>query len=444
MYAFVANFTPNKVKIMKVDIKKLPKSEVQLTITVPYDVYQKWEKKALEDLGKQVKVDGFRSGNIPEDVVRKNVSDDALKGTTLDYLFQQTYAEAVQKNDIQVIARPKVDIKTDIKKEGDDFVYEAIVAVMPEIKVGDYKKIKIAREEAKVEPKKVEETLDMIMSRFAEWKVVERKAKADDRAELDFEGFDEEGKAIPNTASKNHPVVIGSKAMVPGFEDAIIGMSAGEKKEFDVAFPKDYHAKPMQGKKVTFKIIVKQIEEKEEQKMDEEMVEKVTGEKQNVADFKKRVEEDLKTEVEQKIKQEFENKVVTEIIKITKMEVPEALIDQELEGMLGEQKQRVKQQGLEWDKYLEHIKKTEEDFTKEMRGPAEERIKARLGVQHIIKDAKIEVSDKEAEEKAEEMIKKYPEAQQKAAREHFKTDEKAMHYLKHEMSADKLFEMFTK
>ncbi len=429
---------------MKVDIKKLPKSEVQLTITVPYDIYQKWEKKALEDLGNHIKVDGFRAGSIPEDIIRQNVTEEVLKGSTLDYLLQQTYAEAIQKNDIHVIARPKVDIKTDIKKEGDDFVYEAVVAVMPEIKMGDYKKIKITREEAKVEPKKIEETMQLVMDRFAEWENIDRKAKKGDRGELEFEGFDEEGKAIPNTASKNHPVVLGEGVMVPGFEDAVMGMGVGEKKEFDVTFPKDYHAQPMQGKKVKFKLSLTRLEEKKEQKMDDAMVEKITGEKQNVADFKKRVEEDLKVEVEKKNKQEFENKVVTEILKITKVDVPETLIDQEIEGMLGEQKQRVQQQGMEWDKYLEHIKKTEDDFKKDMKNPAEERIKARLGVQEVIKEAKIEVSDKEVEEKMEEMLKKYPEDQQKQAREQFEKDDKAAAYLRNEISADKLFEMFTK
>ena len=200
----------------------------------------------------------------------------------------------------------------------------------------------------------------------------------------------------------------------------------------------------MQGKKVKFKLSLTRLEEKKEQKMDDAMVEKITGEKQNVADFKKRVEEDLKVEVEKKNKQEFENKVVTEILKITKVDVPETLIDQEIEGMLGEQKQRVQQQGMEWDKYLEHIKKTEDDFKKDMKNPAEERIKARLGVQEVIKEAKIEVSDKEVEEKMEEMLKKYPEDQQKQAREQFEKDDKAAAYLRNEISADKLFEMFTK
>ena len=213
---------------MKVEIKNLPKSEVQLTITVPYKIYEKWEKKALEDISKEVNVPGFRPGHMPEEIIRKNVNPDAVKAATLDYVLPQTYTEAVKENKIQVIAQPNVEIKTDIAKEGDDFVYIAKVAVMPEIKMGDYKKIKVKRKEVKVEPKNIQEAITMIMDRFAEWKDVERAAKKDDRAEIEFAGFDEKDNPLPNTTSKNHPVILGSNTMVPGFEDAIIGMKKGD------------------------------------------------------------------------------------------------------------------------------------------------------------------------------------------------------------------------
>jgi trigger factor len=313
---------------MTVEVKKLPKSEVQLTITVPYNDYIKWEKKALEEISKEIKVPGFRSGNIPEEIVRKNVSPEAIKGATLDFVFPQTYAEAVKSNDIQVIAQPKVDIKSDIKKEGDDFVYVATVAVMPEVTVGNYSKIKVAKKEAKVEQKSIDDTINMIMDRYAEWKDVERKAQKGDRVEITFEGFDMEEKAIPNTGSKNHPVVIGSNTMVPGFEDGVIGMSKGENKEYPVTFPEKYHSASLQGKVVMFKVTLNRIEQKLEQKLDDAMVEKITGKKQSVDELKKLVEEDLKAEMEHRNREEHDNAVVSEIIKITKVEIPEAMVEQ--------------------------------------------------------------------------------------------------------------------
>ncbi|MBU1018134.1 trigger factor [Patescibacteria group bacterium] len=429
---------------MKVNIKKLPKSEVELTITVPYETYQKWEKKALEDISKNIKIDGFRPGNMPEEVVRQNVEPEVIKATTLDHVLPQTYAEAVQKNDLQVVTQPKVDIKSTVEKEGDEFVYVATVAVMPEVKIGDYKKIKVARKPVEVEAKSIDDTIQMIMDRYAEWKDVERKAKEGDRAELAFEGFDEKGEAIPNTASKNHPLILGSKTMVPGFEEAVISMGKGETKEFEVKFPKDYHAKPMQGKKVKFKTTLNRLEEKKEQSLDEAMIEKITGKKQSVEEFKKLVEEDLKKEMEHRNRQDHDNAVVSEVIKITKADLPEAIIEQELSVMLDEQKRRIQQQGLSWEQYLGHIKKTEEDFKKDHRKGAEERVLARLGIQHIIKDADLKVEKEAVDKKIQEIISQYPEEQQKMVHEHFEKDENARQNIRHNMAADKLIDMLSK
>ena len=429
---------------MKVEVKKLPKSEIQLTITVPYDVYKKWEQKALEEISKEVKIPGFRPGNIPENILRENVKPEVIKMTTLDFVLPQTYAEAVKSNEIQVIAQPKVDIKSDVKKEGEDFVYIATVAVMPEVKVGDYNKIKVSKKEAKVEKKSIDDTIKMVMDRYAEWKDVDRKTQMGDRAEVSFEGFDEEGKTIQNTASKHHPVILGSKTMVPGFEEGLIGMSKGENKEFEVTFPKDYHAATLREKKVKFKAELHRIEEKMEQALDEAMVEKITGQKQSVDDFRKLVEADLKAEIEMRNREEHDNAVVTEIIKITKADIPQAMIDQELDHMLEEQKMRVKQQGIEWDQFLKHINKKDEDFRKDHMKGAEERILARLGVQYIIKDAKISVSEEEVEAKIKEIASHYPEEQRKKVEEHYKKDSEAYRYLKNSMGADKLIDMLSK
>lgn len=429
---------------MKATIKKLEKSQVEITITVPYADYEKGEKKALETLSKEVKVDGFRSGHMPEEVIRENIDEKTIQAVTLENVIPLSYMEVVKEHDVHVIAQPKVDIKSPVTKKGDDFVYIATVSVMPEVKVGDYNKIKVARPKLKVEKKQVEDTIQMIMERFAEWTDVKRKAKKEDRVEITFEGFDEKGVSLENTASKNHPLVLGSNTMVPGFEDAVIGMEVDEEKEFTVTFPKNYHAKVMQDKKVKFKLTLGRLEEKKEQKLDETLIEKVSGQKQSVDDFKKRVEEDLLAEMEQRAQRDHDNKVVQEIIKITKVDLPESLINEEVAHMKKEQMERVKQQGLSWEQYLEHIKKTEDDFVKDHLKPAEERLKARFGVNHIIKDSKVSVDDKEVDTKLEEMSKKYPKEQQKAFKEHYKKGSQEYTGLKNNMAADKLINMLSK
>lgn len=430
---------------MKCELKNLPKSQVELTITVPYEDYKKAEKHAIEELSKEVKVAGFRSGHIPEDVVRKQVDAQTIQAVALEKIIPSSYMQVVKEKDIHIITQPKIDIKNYVKKEGDELVYTATVAIMPEVKMGNYKKIKVVKEKAKVEKKQVDDTIQMVMDRFAEWKDVKRKAKKDDRVEITFEGFEsKDGPAIPNTASKNHPLVLGSKTMVPGFEDAIMGMEIGEEKEFEVTFPKEYHSKQMQGKKVYFKLKLERLEEKKEQELNEEIIEKVTGQKQGVDDFKKRVESDLLKEMETRSQRDHDNKVVQEIIKITKAELPDELIEQEVESLKNEQKQRITQQGLTWEQYLEHIKKTDEDFAKDHRKPAEDRLLARLGVTHILKDAKIEVSDDEVDKKLEEIIANYPKEQQEHVKEHYKKDSDNYRSLKNNMVADKLIDMLTK
>jgi len=427
---------------MATELKKLPKSQVELTITVPYAAYMDAEKKALQEISKEMKVDGFRSGHIPEEVVREKAGPQVIQSYTLEFIIPTSYSAAVKEHDLPVIAQPKVEIKTPVQKEGDDLVYTATVSVMPEVKLGDYKKIKIKKQPVKVTEKEVNETIEMIVNRFAEWKDVDRQAKTGDRAELDFEGFDEAGKGIPNTASKNHPVVLGSKSLIPGFEEAIEGMKVGEEKEFPIEFPSDYHAKEMQGKKVTFKTKLGRLEERLSQELDESMVEKLTGQKQSVDEFKKRVEEDLKREMEQRAQAEVDNKVVAEIIKITKVELPDSLIDDEIALLKDERKQAVTRQGLTWEQYLQHVKKSDDEFAKDHRKPAEERLLARLGVNQIIKEEKVEASDEDVDKRIQEIVSGYPSEQKDKVMEYYKKGSEAYRILKNNLSADKLINMF--
>ena len=427
---------------MPTTVKKLPKSQVEITIHVAYEDYTKAEKKALQAIGKEIKIDGFRPGHIPEAMVREKVSEATIQGYALEQLIPLTYSKAVKEHDLNVIAQPKIEVITPVKKQGDELVYTATVSVMPDVTLGDYKKIKVKMKEVKVEPKEVDETIEMLMSRFATWKDVERVAKEGDRVELDFEGFDIENKAIPNTASKNHPVILGSKTMIPGFEDQVVGMKIGEDKEFEIDFPKDYHAKQMQGQKVKFKLKLGRLEEKEEQILDEALIEKMVGEKQTVETFKKRIEDDLLAEMKHRVQTEVDNKVVQEIIKITQADLPDSLVEDEILLLKEERQKQVAQQGLTWEQYLTHVKKTEEDFAEDHRKGAQERLLARLGVNEIIKQEKVKATDEDVEAKIQEMALKYSDEEWTEVLDYYKKDSEAYRQLKNNLSADKLIKMF--
>lgn len=382
---------------MKYEIKKTDKSSVVLTIEVTPEEVKKHKAKAAEEISQDVKVPGFRPGHIPLDVLEKHVDKRYIIARAQELAVQVSYAEAVMKEKLQVVSSPKIKFLTDTLKEEDGLKFEAEVAVMPEVKVKDHKKIKVAKEEVKVDKKEIEETVTDLSKYFMTWSDVDRASKKGDRVELDFEGFDD-GKAIPNTASKNHPVVIGDNSLVPGFEENLEGLKKGDKKEFELTFPKEYHKKDFQNKKVLFKVEVKRLEEGKKPEINEEFVEKVTGKKMSVDELKKDIEKNILARKEKDATTMRENKYLEEVLKHTEGILPDAMIEEELNYLIEEISHDLSHQGLTLDKYLEATKMKLEDLRKKYREEAEKRIKIRLALTFLLKEEAVEVSDKEVEE----------------------------------------------
>lgn len=393
---------------MKYSLKKLPKSTVELDVELTSEEVEQHKKKACEEISHEVKIDGFRPGHVPVEVLEKHIDKKHIMAHTYELAIQMSYAEIVVKEKLQVVARP--EIKLGEPKADEPFKFKAIVAVMPEVKVKDHKTIKIPKEEVKVLEKELEETLADMQKYFTEWKDVEREIKKGDRVEVDFEGFDG-STPIPGTASKNHPVIVGEGSLVPGFEDNLIGMKKDGKKEFTLTFPADYHKKDFQKKKVLFKVEVKRIEEGIKPTLDEALVEKITGKKAKVEDFKKDVEKDILSHKEHKAKQDRENKYLEKLVEKTEVEIPETLVEEETAYMVDEVKQDIESRGIPFDKFLEKSKMTLEDLRKKYKPEAEKRIKLRLAISHLINEEKIEITDKELEEE----LKKMPNYKIKAA-----------------------------
>lgn len=424
---------------MKYSQKKLPKSTIELEVELTPEEVNKHKAKACEEISKEVKIPGFRPGHVPAEVLEKHVDKKYILAHTYELAIQHSYAEIVVKENLQVISRPKIDINAATPVEAGapkPFKFKATVAILPEIKVKDHKSIKIPKEEVKISAKEVEETLEDMQKYFMTWKDVEREVKKGDRVELDFEGFDG-SKPIPNTSSKNHPVIVGEGSLVPGFEDNILGMKKGEKKEFTLTFPADYHNKDFQKKKVLFKVELKRIEEGIKPPFDEALVEKITGKKTKVEDFKKDIEDDLKSHKERKAKQDRENKYLEKLIEKTEVEIPDSLIEEEIDYIVEEVKHDIESKGIPFDKFLEKTKMTLEDLRKKYKAEAEKRIKLRLAISHLIKEEKIEVTDAEVEE----AFKNLPNFKIQAAggQAPTPTREDKMH-LKNNMLISKLFE----
>lgn len=419
---------------MEYKIKKLEKSQVEIKVTVSEEIMEEAQKKAADEISKDVKVKGFRPGHVPPEVLEKHVDKKYIDAHAQEMAIQKSYAEIVVKEKIQVVSRPKVKIESE-----DPLTYTATVAVLPEVEVKDYKSIKVDKKEAKVTDKDIQEVLDDLKKHGTKYTDVDRAAKEGDRVEVDFEGFDEDGKAVEGTKSANHPVILGGESLIPGFEDELIGLKKDEKKEFDITFPKDYGKKDFQGKKLKFKVEIKRVEEAEEAEVNDALIEQVTGKKQTLEDFKKDIEKNVIARKEEEEKKRQENEYIEKLMKATKVEIPESLIEEEAHYILHDMKQDISQKGLNWEDFLKQSKIKEEDLMKKYAPEAERRIKVRLALRHVIEAEKLDATEKELNAELEKVKNFYPPAEQEKIMEQYNSGElKAQ--LTNKITLNKLFD----
>lgn len=383
---------------MDIQVKKLPKSQVQITIKVTKEEQAQYEEKALKDLAGKVKIDGFRPGKVPVEMVKEKVGQDAIKAEALEHALPELYYKAITEHKLQPIVQPKADIK-----KQDPWELVLTVDILPEIKLKDWKKIKLKKKEVKVEDKELQDMLGRLQAQMATFSKVERAAAKDDRVEIDFEGFID-GKPLAGGSSKNHPLVIGKSNFIPGFEEHLIGLKAGEEKEFEVTFPKDYHKEDLRSKPAKFKVKVHMVEEIKLPELNDDFAAKITGgNKKTIAELREEVTGHLKNQKESEEQRRLENEFLDQMAKGMEIDIPTALMEEELHYMRHEFEDGMSQYGLTMEKYLENQKKKEEDLVKEWTPEAEKRIKMRLGVQEIAKSEKVEVPNDELETRAKRL-----------------------------------------
>ncbi len=421
---------------MNISVKPLPRSEVKLVITLSAEQMQKFKHQAVQEIARQVKIPGFRPGNAPYDVLIQHVNESAIIGHSIDLALPKTYGEAILKENIQAVSRPKIKIIKD-----DPLEYEAVVAVYPEVKISGYDKLKIPYAELKVEEQEITEVLSGIQKRKATYQKVDRQAQKADRVEIDFEGFDEGGASLENTKSKNHPLIIGEGSLVKGFEDELIGMKAGEKKTFTVTFPKDYFHKPFQDKKVEFRVEMKQVQEVVLPEWNSEFIKSLLGEEKTLDELKTITRENLERDKQYQQKVHRENEFLEKIIGLTQVEVPEALIEEEIDGIIDEFKNELSERGIQLEKYLEQTKKELKDLRADRRKEAEKRLTLRFGLQQIFKQENIDATPEDLGKEIDHMVKLYPDNEHTKIRREYEADYLRVR-LANKLKMDKLFERF--
>lgn len=393
---------------MEHKIKELPKSEVEITVTVIEEEMHEYRKKATAELSKDVKIKGFRPGKAPLHILEQYVDKKFIEAHAQELAIKMSYAKIVVNNKIQVVSRPTVEVE---KNDKPGFTYSAKVAVMPEVSIKGYESIKVKKQEVKVSDKDINEVISDMKTHATTYEEVDRAAKNDDRVEIDFEGFDTDGKAVENTASKNHPVILGKNTLIPGFEEKVVGMKKDQDKEFDITFPEDYFKKDFQNKKMKFKVKLHKVEEPKIPELNEKLIESMTGKKIKVEEFKKDIEKNILNRKETEVKQKAENEYIEELLKKAKVEFPEALIDEETQHIVNEVKGEIEQKGQDFEKFIENNKTTLEDLKKKYRPEAEKRLKIRLALQKIITEEKISIGDNDVQAEFEKIQSFYPEAE---------------------------------
>jgi len=426
---------------MKVQVEKLGKSEIKLTVEVSDKKLKSYREKAVKELQGQVKVPGFREGGIPMDVLEKHLGEQAFMGHVLDLAVSETYEEAIKQEKIRPIAYPKMQMLSQ-----DPLKYEAIVPTVPEVKwKKDISKLTVTRKTPKVEEAEVKEVLENLKKRSTKWNDVDRAAKKGDRVEIDFDGFDEKDVPLEGTSSKNHPVVLGEGGLIPGFEDEVEGMKKDEEKEFELTFPKDYHAKQFKGKKVKFKVKVGKVEESEEPKLDDDFVKEITGgNRKNVAELKKEIEEEVGKQKEIQETGRLENEFLKALGDYVDVEIPDALIEREIDFLIERIKGDLSQKGVKWEDYEKEMKEKGKEMREELRKTAKEQVLIRLGLEKLYTEEKTEVSEKEVEEELEKMLGHYPPEFKPMVMERYKKGEQEREQLKNVLMLRKLVEAHTK
>jgi trigger factor len=390
------------------DIKHLPHSQCQLVITkIAPERLQKAEKKALAEFSSGLKLPGFRPGHIPEAKVREHIQEGALLARSIELAFPDEASDILLKEHLRVVGSPDTSIESI-----DPLRIVVTFDVYPEVKLGKYENLKVSVKEKSITKDDVEAAIADMQNRMAENKDVERAAKKGDRVELDFEGFTLDGVPLDNTKSSNHPVILGEGNLIPGFEDAVVGLKAGEEKDFEITFPKDYHAKNMAGKKVKFYVKAVKVQEVVPATVDEAFIAKVLGkpstgsgssEKLTVDEFKSEVEAELKTKAHQEYKSAYEDKYYEQLIKVCEIDPPKSMIESEKQNIMKELKQRILYSGGSYEEYLKRMGKTEETLLESFEEQSRGRVSLHLILQKIVDSKKIEVDELEIEQEITKM-----------------------------------------
>lgn len=390
---------------MSVKWEKQEGNEGVLTVTVPAEEVNTGLDKAFKKVVKQVNVPGFRKGKMPRPMFEQRFGVEALYQDALDFILPDAYAAAVEEAGINPVDRPEIDIEQ--MEKGKELIFTAKVTVEPEVELGDYKGLEVEKEDTDVTEEDLNKAIEADLARKAELVVKEEGEVAEgDVVNLDFDGYVNE-EAFEGGKAEGYDLEIGSGQFIPGFEEQLVGTKVGDEKDVTVTFPEEYHAEELAGKEAVFKVKINEVKSKEVPELDDEMAKELDESVDSVDAYKEKYKKDLQEQKTLQAENNMKESLIAQAVENAKVDIPEAMINTELDRMMQEFEQRIAQQGLNLELYYQFSGQTEEQLKESMKADAEARVKTNLTLAAIAKAENIEISDTDVDTELSKMSEQF-------------------------------------
>ena len=388
---------------MRVNVKKISSNQVDLELEIPAPDVEIYFQTAASNLSKNMKIDGFRPGKVPLEIVEEKLGSQKLYDEAANLAVSKTLPSVIIENKIEMVGQPEI-IVTQIAR-GNPMKYRAKIWIIPEIKLVNYKGLKIKRKTTKVEPEEINRSLEYLQRSRTKLITSRQPAKFGDRVEIDFITRIN-GIKIEGGENKNYPLILGESRFIPGFEQELKGMVENQEKKFSLRVPEDWPQKNLADKNLDFEVKMNLIQEREVPKLSDEFA-KNLGSFESLEHLKKNITEGIIQEKELKEKERIRIELIEKVAESSEINIPDVLIDIELDKMIDELKINTQNMGLNFDVYLKELKKTNDDLKKEWRKTAEKRVKIALVLREIARKEEIDASEEEIQEKVNQFLRDY-------------------------------------
>ena len=379
--------------------------KVVIAFSATKEEFAKGLDQAFKRAVKRVNAPGFRKGKLPRAVFNKMYGEEALFQDAVDFVLPAAYTKAIDELEVSPLAMPDIDVKEISKEEGVKF--EAVVTVKPNVELGEYKNLGLEKDSVEVTDADVEERLDSLLSRQAEWQIKEGESKKGDIVVIDFKGFIGD-EAFEGGEAKGYELELGSGSFIPGFEEQLEGKVAPVDTEVNVTFPENYQVADLAGKEARFEVTVHDVKEKVLPELTDEFVKEFSKEAAStVAEYKEKLKEEIKLEKENLAEKSYSDKVISTAVENAKVSVPEKLVEQEVNSMFEQFTGNLSRQGLSFDLYEQFTGKGEADLKAEMKSDAENKIKTSFVLGEIAEVEKVEVTEADIDAEVKELATMY-------------------------------------